>query len=141
MLPRDTQGPARPALWRRRSTERCLLAPGFGSCAFVPPAASDAGARHAGAVMLPGPARLCFRWVSARCQLWPHPRRCDAARPPPAAAHRVRARAQGGALVVGDLEFKVAGDDSSLWTRGALPKGTTRKCAPAAARPLRVGPA
>ena len=35
--------------------------------------------------------------------------------------------AQGGALVVGDLEFKVAGDEGSLWTRGALPKGTTRK--------------
>ena len=35
--------------------------------------------------------------------------------------------AQGGALVVGDLEFKVAGDEGSLWTRGTLPKGTTRK--------------
>ncbi|KAK9846320.1 hypothetical protein WJX81_001437 [Elliptochloris bilobata] len=34
---------------------------------------------------------------------------------------------QGGALVVGDLEFKVAGDEGSQWTRGALPKGTTRK--------------
>lgn len=36
---------------------------------------------------------------------------------------------QGGAMVVGDLEFKIAGEESSLWTRGALPKGTTRKCA------------
>lgn len=34
---------------------------------------------------------------------------------------------QGGALVVGDLEFKVAGDAGSLWTRGTLPRGTTRK--------------
>ena len=32
-------------------------------------------------------------------------------------------------MVVGDLEFKIAGDEGRLWTRGALPKGTSRKCA------------
>ena len=32
--------------------------------------------------------------------------------------------------MVGDMEFKIAGDaDSGGWTRGALPKGTTRQCA------------
>jgi len=82
--------------------------------------------------MLPGPARLYFRPRLARSRLWPH--RASAAWRTGAASRKpARARAQGGALVVGDLEFKVAGDDSSLWTRGALPKGTTRKCASSAA--------
>ena len=37
-------------------------------------------------------------------------------------------------MVVGDLEFKIAGDEGRLWTRGALPKGTSRKCAQLAFR-------
>lgn len=41
---------------------------------------------------------------------------------------------QGGAMVVGNLEFKIAGDEGRLWTRGALPKGTSRKCAELAFR-------
>lgn len=41
---------------------------------------------------------------------------------------------QGGAMVVGDLEFKIAGNEGRLWTRGALPKGTSRKCAQLAFR-------
>jgi hypothetical protein len=39
---------------------------------------------------------------------------------------------QAGGLVVGDMEFRIAGDAdaSGSWTRGALPKGTVRQCAP-----------